>query len=133
MKEKALGESGIVRRPSQPVIGYLAAAQDEESKDLVPTISAQPVGFIGLDDDDDHGFERAFGGFQRKGQGGDSADDRGGGGLPAASGSGSVVGGGIWGMVMGGDAGGGLHQGGHRLDELFYDRQVQAEKKLQSQ
>ena len=90
------------------------------------------MGFIGLDDDDDHGFERAFGGFQRKGQGGDSADDRGGGGLPAASGSGSV-GGGIWGMVMGGDAGGGLHQGGHRLDELFFDRQVQAEKKLQSQ
>ena len=41
MKEKALGESGVVRRPSQPVIGYLAAAQeDEESKDLVtPAVS----------------------------------------------------------------------------------------------
>lgn len=42
MKEKALGGSGIVRRPSQPVINYLAAAQqEEESKDLLtPAASA---------------------------------------------------------------------------------------------
>ena len=39
----------------------------------------EAVGFIGLDDDEDHGFERALGSFMRKGQGGDSADDRGGG------------------------------------------------------
>ncbi len=44
----------------------------------------EPVGFIGLDDDDDHGLERAFGNyFMRKGEGGDSAIDRGGGGLSA--------------------------------------------------
>ena len=37
----------------------------------------EPVGFIGLDDDaDEHGLERAFGGFMRKGIG---PDDRGGG------------------------------------------------------
>ena len=45
----------------------------------------EPVGFIGLDDDDDHGFERAFGGFKRKGQGGDSSNDPGGGSDAAAS------------------------------------------------
>ena len=43
----------------------------------------EPAGFIGLDDDDDHGLERAFGNyFMRKGEGGDSADDRGGGPTP---------------------------------------------------
>ena len=80
MKVQALGENaGIRQRPSQPIIGYLA--EEEETKDLTTVARKEPTGFIGLDDDDDHGFDRAFGGFKRKGQGGDSADDRGGGGL----------------------------------------------------
>ena len=70
--------SGYVRRPSQPIIGYLAQEVEEEEKKVV-VVGRQPVGFIGLDDDDDHGLERAFGGFMRKGQGGDGLDDRGGG------------------------------------------------------
>ena len=78
MKELALGESGVVRRPSQPIIGYLA--EEEKKNVMAAPPKREPVGFIGLDDDDDHGLERAFGGFMRKGQGGDSSDDRGGGG-----------------------------------------------------
>ena len=75
--------SGVVRRPSQPIIRYLA--EEEEKKEATVTVPKhEPVGFIGLDDDDDHGFERAFGGFKRKGQGGDSSNDPGGGGDAAA-------------------------------------------------
>ena len=82
-KQQALGESGVVRRPSQPIIRYLA--EEEEKKEATVTVPKhEPVGFIGLDDDDDHGFERAFGGFKRKGQGGDSSNDPGGGGDAAA-------------------------------------------------
>ena len=81
----------------------------------------EPVGFIGLDDDDDHGFERAFGGFQRKGQGGDSADDRGGGGGGESLQDPTGVSG-IWGMMKGGAAG--FQSEGHRLDEVIFERQI---------
>ena len=43
-------------------------------------VKREPVGFIGLDDDDDHGLERAFGTFRFRGK--DSYDDHGGGGGP---------------------------------------------------
>lgn len=79
-----LGDAGFVRRPTQPIISYLAKEQaEEEKKGVNPVAVREPVGFIGLDDDDDHGLERAFGNyFMRKGEGGDSADDRGGGNTP---------------------------------------------------
>lgn len=72
MKELALVDSGFVRRPEKPIIGYLAREIAEEEKKAVGnsasmTAASKPVGFIGLDDDDDHGLERAFGGFMRKG------------------------------------------------------------------
>ena len=54
----------------------------EESKNpiMAPPKKKEPQGFIGLDDEnDEHGLERALLGFGRKGQGGDSSIDRGGG------------------------------------------------------
>ena len=66
LKEQVLESSGgFVRRPSNPVIAYLA--NDEEEKKSAPVVpKKEPTGFIGLDDDEDHGLERAFG-FKRKG------------------------------------------------------------------
>ena len=49
----------------------------------MPVPKKEPVGFIGLDDnsdDEQHDLGSAFASFMRKGQGGDSSDDRGGGG-----------------------------------------------------
>eukprot|EP00354_Favella_ehrenbergii_P000608 CAMPEP_0170455112 /NCGR_PEP_ID=MMETSP0123-20130129/3159_1 /TAXON_ID=182087 /ORGANISM="Favella ehrenbergii, Strain Fehren 1" /LENGTH=143 /DNA_ID=CAMNT_0010718089 /DNA_START=1898 /DNA_END=2329 /DNA_ORIENTATION=+ len=66
MKQQVLGDAGFVQRPSKPVIRYLAQQQaiaEEEEKKAVPFESKEPIGFIGLDDDDDHGLERAFGNF----------------------------------------------------------------------
>ena len=71
MKDQALVHSVYVRRPEKPIIGYLAREMAEEEKNAVGTQDtagrSEPVGFIGLDDDGDHGLERAFGGFRRKG------------------------------------------------------------------
>ena len=70
MKEQVLEDAGLlVRRPSQPIIGYLSAqiAEEEKKGAQQAPIKKEPVGFIGLDDDDDHGLERVFSSFKRKG------------------------------------------------------------------
>ena len=40
------------------------AALEEEKKEVVPV--KEPAGFIGLEDDEEHGLERALLGFGRK-------------------------------------------------------------------
>ena len=66
-----MGDMGFVRRPSKPVIAYLAQElQDEEQKGAAQPQStearSEPTGFIGLDDDASSA-ELAFRGFMRQG------------------------------------------------------------------
>ena len=70
--------SGVVIRPSQPIIGYLAREQalvEEEEKKLPPKPKKELTGFIGLEDDADQvalAFKR---GMMSKRSGAEITDD----------------------------------------------------------
>jgi len=90
MKHQVVGYvPSAEQRPSKPVITYLtevlAANEEEEKKTTAVENVKEPEEVVKTEDDEEkRNFEAIFASFTRKGQGGDIADDSGGGDEGAA-------------------------------------------------